>query len=430
MKTPILIGAAGGEYMESVVVTEWRHPPGTAVRAGEVVAVVETAKAATEVEAPCDGFLTALCVQEGEEIAVTEPIGYIADTADADPPEAAAASASPSSAARTPADAAAPAGVAAPAEGAAPAPAAAAGGRILASPAARRLAAVRGLSLQGVTGTGPRGRIKLRDLPPATAPGPALALARDGAGAGAPLLLLHGFAADQGSWAPMLARLGRAHPLWRLDLPGHGASAATPADSFEALLAPVLATLDAQDAPALHLVGHSLGGAVAIALAARRPERVASACLIAPAGLGPDIDAAVLSGICRATQPESLAPWLRQLVAAPELIDAAYVQQAMARRSDPALRAAQTALAERLFPDGTQALDLRPELERLRCPVRLVWGRADRIIPWRHALAAPARAALHLCHGLGHMPQIEAPDLVAGILAETAATAPRSLQHG
>lgn len=157
MRTPIHIGAAGGEYMESVLVTEWRVPSGGQVRAGDVVAVVETAKAATEVEAPCDGFLTSLQAQEGEEIAVGDPIAYVADSAEAasaPPPER-----------QPPAQAAAAAQAD---DGAGQvAPAATSGGRVLASPAARRLAAARGVDLQRLIGSGPKGRIKLRDIPEA-----------------------------------------------------------------------------------------------------------------------------------------------------------------------------------------------------------------------------------------------------------------------
>jgi pyruvate dehydrogenase E2 component (dihydrolipoamide acetyltransferase) len=49
-------------------------------------------------------------------------------------------------------------------------------------------------------------------------------------------------------------------------------------------------------------------------------------------------------------------------------------------------------------------------------PTRIIWGKRDAIIPWNHALRAPGRVALHLFDGIGHMPQIEQPDLVGQIL--------------
>ena len=94
----------------------------------------------------------------------------------------------------------------------------------------------------------------------------------------------------------------------------------------------------------------------------------------------------------------------------------------MLARNDPELRAAQLDLAEALFPDGVQSFDLTAALERVTAPTALIWGRSDHIVPWRQALAAPGDMALHLLTGIGHMPQVECPAVVAGILA-------RSLRH-
>ena len=88
----------------------------------------------------------------------------------------------------------------------------------------------------------------------------------------------------------------------------------------------------------------------------------------------------------------------------------------MAGRSDPNLRAAQSAMADTLFPDGVQAVDLRAALDRLTPPARIIWGKRDAIIPWRHALRAPGRVALHLFDGIGHMPQIECAEEVGVLL--------------
>lgn len=405
MATPITIGAAAGEYMEAVVVVEWRLRPGDRVRAGDVVAVVETAKAATEVEAPCDGVLGRIAAEEGAEVAVGAPLGFILAEG-----EDAGEDAGEPSAADEPAANGSREATAAPA----PAPAVPPRGRVVASPVARRLARAAGLDVSRIAGSGPRGRIKRRDVEAARAAAPG--------GATLPVLLLHGFAADAAIWSALAAELGRERALLRPDLPGHGSAPPPPGAGFDAFIAPLLDWLDAQQAGQVHLVGHSLGGAVALALAGQRPGRVASLTLIAPAGLGPEIDGAALAGICRATCPESLLPWLRRLVADPGLIGADYARAAMAGR-DADLRAAQTLLAGRLFPDATQGFDLRPVLAGVGAPLRLIWGRADAIVPWRQALAAPGHAGLHLLPGVGHMPHVEAPKLVARILREVLAAA-------
>jgi pyruvate dehydrogenase E2 component (dihydrolipoamide acetyltransferase) len=166
----------------------------------------------------------------------------------------------------------------------------------------------------------------------------------------------------------------------------------------------------------VHLVGHSLGGALALTLADIRAPRVASLTLIAPAGLGPQIDGATLAGLTRATRAESLAPWLRHLVADPDRITEDFARAAMAPRRDPALRSAQAMMADALFPDGTQAFDLRAALARLIAPTQIIWGRQDAILPVTHAMQAPGDVALHLLTGTGHMPHTEEPDRVARLV--------------
>jgi pyruvate dehydrogenase E2 component (dihydrolipoamide acetyltransferase) len=69
-----------------------------------------------------------------------------------------------------------------------------------------------------------------------------------------------------------------------------------------------------------------------------------------------------------------------------------------------------------LFPDGTQAVNVTPLLRRVTAPLRLIWGRADDMVPWRHALAAPGSAGLHLLPAVGHLPHLEAPDTVTRVI--------------
>ena len=74
-------------------------------------------------------------------------------------------------------------------------------------------------------------------------------------------------------------------------------------------------------------------------------------------------------------------------------------------------------MAQSLFADGTQCFDLRPALARLETPAAILWGREDRILPARHALAAGSECAIHRVKGAGHIPQYECPEPVARILA-------------
>ncbi|WP_308219662.1 dihydrolipoamide acetyltransferase family protein [Azospirillum argentinense] len=144
-----------GLTMTEGVLAEWRVSPGQPFRSGDVLLVVETDKIASEVEADSDGVLIETTIPAGETVAVGTPIArWSADGAGAAPaPQAAEAPASKP--VPTPV-----AGNARPL----PAPVRANGERILSTPLARRRAEGLGVDLATVTGSGPRGRIKVADV--------------------------------------------------------------------------------------------------------------------------------------------------------------------------------------------------------------------------------------------------------------------------
>ncbi|MFS8664933.1 MAG: 2-oxo acid dehydrogenase subunit E2 [Limnochordales bacterium] len=199
-----------GFDMQEGTLVRWLKAPGDPVQRGEPIAEVETDKAVVEIESFHSGVVKELLIGEGQTVPVGTPIAII-DTGEADADvgepqtEAPAGAAAPAAPAAAPATtAAAPAAAVAPAPAAAPAappaapaaPAPAAEGappagqngaqRIKASPLARRLAAEHGISLQGLTGSGPGGRIVKQDVLAAVAQA-AAALAPAAAPAAAPV---------------------------------------------------------------------------------------------------------------------------------------------------------------------------------------------------------------------------------------------------
>ena len=412
-------------------IVAWHVEEGAQAEKGAPLFDIETDKAAMEVESPASGRVHHR-VPEGTETPIGEAVAwlYAEDEAVGDAPPGGDAPEEP-----TVTDD--PVGTE---EAPDAAPPERSRDRPRATPAARRRAREAGIGLSGLTGSGPRNRVQAADVPdpaeaePATrrpdphppapplaaasapAQGGALRVLRGGAATGAPIVLLHGFAADASIWEPILPHLGH-RPLIRIELPGHGGSPRRAPGSFAALAAELRAAFDALHAADAHVIGHSLGGALALALADTRARRIGALTLIAPAGLGPEVNGDLLAGLCRATRAESLAPWLRTLVADERIVTEGYARAVMAARADPALREAQSRMAEALFPDGVQAFDLAGALGRLAMPSRIVWGRRDRMIPWRHALRAEGGTALHLFDGLGHMPQIEAPERIGPLLA-------------
>jgi pimeloyl-ACP methyl ester carboxylesterase len=405
----------------------WHVAEGDMVAKGAALFDIETDKAAMEVESPAAGRLQAVTAQPGDRVPVGTVVALI--YAEGEVVAAAPAKSAPEPIAET--HPSAPIAVAQPAPTPPPE-----SGSTRATPAARAAAKSAGLNIAEIPGSGPLGRVQKTDIPaPDTATpqaSPAIWLPQPGPlhishrkGTGIPLVLIHGFTADSQSWAPLEKCLPPDRPLIRIDLPGHGRSPRRRVAGFADLARMVGDAFDEATRVhnTVHLLGHSLGAALALAIADIRTRQVASLSLIAPAGLGPEIDAATLIGIARATRAESLAPWLRRLTATPDGITDAYARAAMTTRQDPALRAVQAQMADSLFPDGVQPFDLRPALARLQTPTCLIWGKQDHILPWRQVLAADGEIAMHLLSGAGHVPQIECPDRVARIIARHQAMA-------
>jgi pimeloyl-ACP methyl ester carboxylesterase len=128
---------------------------------------------------------------------------------------------------------------------------------------------------------------------PQSITGPAGAIFVDDGGGteGLPVLLLHSFSGDSGHWASQLSHLRHHRRALAMDLRGHGKSAAPRNDDYavESFAKDVHAVVNALGLKRVVLVGHSLGGAVAIAYAAAHPERVAGLVLVdAPGRMPPE----------------------------------------------------------------------------------------------------------------------------------------------
>lgn len=214
------------------------------------------------------------------------------------------------------------------------------------------------------------------------------------------LVLLHGFAGDGLTWAalaPLLAAKG-----WHCtapDLPAHGESTLEAAGVAE-LLAALAPRLPA-DEP-YGLVAHSLGCALAVELAAQGTLPITALTLLAPAGIGPEVDGAFLRHLARIATGAELQAALARLAVQPPTLPLALLD-ALAETLGP--RGRLLALADDLADGDRQRLDVLPALVRVTQPVRVAVGLRDDLVPWTQVANLPPRVAVHILQGSKHLPQ-------------------------
>jgi pyruvate dehydrogenase E2 component (dihydrolipoamide acetyltransferase) len=238
-----------------------------------------------------------------------------------------------------------------------------------------------------------------------------------GEGEGDPLVLIHGFGGDINIWVFNQEALAAEHTVYALDLPGHGQSTKDVGDGDLASFTQVLADfLDAMDIEKAHLVGHSMGGAIAGAFAKDHPDRVSSIILIASAGLGPEINDEYIEGFIAANRRREMKKVLEMLFADPDLVKRQLVNDVLKFKRMDGVDEALRAVADKVFPDGRQA-DV-PDLSEVSVPILVIWGSEDRIVPASHAENLPSEARVEVLEDTGHMPQMEAAGKVNRLVGE------------
>ena len=407
--------------METGKFASWLVAEGASVKKGQALFEIETDKAAMEVDAPADGVLRFVAAASGDVLPVGAVVGWIvapgevfvAPDVKTESPTLGLTQSREMSGESSVAPAATSAGIV--------------GEGLRATPAARRLAREAGAALASIAGTGPLGRIQARDVAaasslPAHASGGELHAEWLSQGVGTPVVLLHGFGADLNGWKPLLGHWNAQRRILAIDLPGHGQSQNANALDFRAIVDSLAATIRAHGIVRAHVVGHSLGGALAVALSGTAPDlHVASLTLLAPAGLGPEINHGFTEGYLRAASEASLTPWVQMLAVDPAMLGAAMVKATLKQREGGALVRGQRVLAQAMLPDGTQAYDARPALASFDGPVKVIVGARDRIIPPAHVSNLPGTVAVHVLANVGHMPHFEARALTAKLIADNVA---------
>jgi pimeloyl-ACP methyl ester carboxylesterase len=244
-------------------------------------------------------------------------------------------------------------------------------------------------------------------------------------GEGEPLVLVHGLGGSAANWIALVPLLLPGRRLLVPELPGHGGSEPLPAaSSLNAYADRIALLLEREGLGPAAVVGHSLGGAIALRLAIRRPELVDALVLAGAAGISSGHRRAryalTVTGILkpgRKIAPHrarvARSPLLRHLVfgrwgaadppaLSPELVDAFL--------SGPPQHTDTISAARALVLD-----DPRPDLDRVRCPSLVLWGARDHQLPVEDAFdyARRLQAPLRVIADCGHLLIGERPDACA-----------------
>jgi len=238
-----------------------------------------------------------------------------------------------------------------------------------------------------------------------------------GAARRVPVLFIHGFGGDLDNWLFNLDAVAERHPVIAIDLPAHGQSdAKLPGAGLAVLAAFVVRFLDRIDVTRVHIVGHSMGGAIAAQLALSYPQRVASLALINSAGLGAEINTGYTEGFVAATSRRELKPVVEQLFADPQLVSRQMLDDLLKYKRLDGVTEALATLGTALFGAGRQTASPGLQLEATGKPVLIVWGAEDRIIPAAHAANAPPGATVEIFEGAGHMVMLEKASEINAVL--------------
>jgi pimeloyl-ACP methyl ester carboxylesterase len=260
------------------------------------------------------------------------------------------------------------------------------------------------------------------------------------AGSGPTLLLLHGITNSSETWEPVAGALAERSSIVAPDLLGHGKSATPRGDySLGAHASGVRDLLTALGIERVTVVGHSLGGGIAMQFAYQFPERCERLVLVSSGGLGREVHmllrAAALPGAdwvlplltSRGVRGvgQGIAAALRQGRLAPSG-DISVLARGFASLHDGGSRQAFLHTVRAVIDTGGQRVSANDRLHlAAQLPTLIVWGERDSIIPLSHGRAAHEAmqgSRLEVFPDAGHLPHHEDPDRFAEILAEFCAT--------
>ena len=257
-------------------------------------------------------------------------------------------------------------------------------------------------------------------------------------GEGSPVVLLHGMGGSAAGWLPSLGAFESQHRIYAPDLIGHGRTAKLDSDSggFSDLVKFVHDFMTELKIDRAHIVGHSMGGAIALRFAMDHPERIGKMVLASSGGLGREITplfrimsipviGEILAALNATSDVKKFGDNVRKGSKNPAKITDELIEILFRIEQKPG----QYKTTLKFLREGVNFLGQRPGyigpilqgLPSLDLPILLIWGRQDDLVPFAHGEFAVKKlptARLEVLDACGHVPMFDQPEIFNRLVLE------------
>lgn len=252
------------------------------------------------------------------------------------------------------------------------------------------------------------------------------------AGAGSPLLVLHGLGQSSTAWRRVMPAFSSRHRTIALDLPGFGESPAPVAQPYggpEYFSKVVEATISSLGLGSLDAIGHSAGGLALMLDALRSPRRYRHIVLVDPVGFTPTPDNLLGTAAASLVRLFVGIPRTKAMTRAlystaffdSSRVDDETVEELARRHSDPRAKRIARHTFTKFFDYCRRLEPFHQRLASLDVPILAIWGQDDRLFPASDAASLARvlpRVRLEIFEHCGHCPQIEQPERFVSVVEE------------
>ncbi len=227
------------------------------------------------------------------------------------------------------------------------------------------------------------------------------------------ILFIHGFGGDLNNWMFNQNDLSERFNTYAIDLPGHGMSEKKIHNSTLDELANLISSFCiANDVKSVNLVGHSFGAGISIKTASLYPDLINTLTLISPIGLGKEIDSAYIENFINAESRRDLKKEIEKLYYNSDIITRDMLNEVLKFLRIDNVQTTLSKIQNEIIINGEQKNNLIDEINSIKVPICVVWGKEDQIIPSNHHQVLNDKIKIIIEKDCGHMAHIEKPSLV------------------